>query len=183
MGADNSNDAVVLTTASSLYEEFSLKRIYYSAYSPIPDASRALPAQEPPLQREHRLYQADWLLRFYGYSASEILSGTVDNMLDADIDPKLNWALLNRQRFPIDINTADRQMLLRVPGLGVRSVDRLILARRHSRLRLNDLKRLAGSVQRLRPFVVTDDHRPTNLLDRADLRTLMVPRVEQFSLF
>lgn len=183
VGADDSSDTVVLTAASTLYKEFRLKRIYYSAYSPIPDASKALPAQAPPLGREHRLYQADWLLRFYGYSAAEILSGTTDNMLDPDIDPKLSWALRNRQCFPIDINTADREMLLRIPGLGVRSVDRLILARRHARLRLADLKRLAGSIQRLRPFVTTDDHRPTTMLDRADLRTLMAPRAEQFSLF
>jgi putative DNA modification/repair radical SAM protein len=183
VGADSSSDAVVLTTASSLYDKFRLKRIYYSAFSPIPDASRILPARPAPLQREHRLYQADWLMRFYGFSAPEILSGTTDNMLDPTIDPKLAWALRNRDRFPVDINLADREMLLRIPGLGVRSVDRILLARAHGRLRLDDLKRLAGSIQRLRPFVVTVDHRPTRLLDVADLRTIVAPKVEQLSLF
>ena len=100
-------------------------------------------------------------------------------MLDPTIDPKLAWALRNRDRFPVDINTADREMLLRIPGLGVRSVDQVIRARVHNRLRLDDLKRLAGSIQRLRPFVVTADHRPTRLLDVADLRTIVAPKVEQ----
>jgi predicted DNA-binding helix-hairpin-helix protein len=160
-----------------------MRRIYFSAFSPIPDASHALPARPAPLQREHRLYQADWLMRFYGFSAAEILAGTADEMLDQDIDPKLAWALRNRDRFPVDINAADREMLLRVPGLGVRSVDQILKSRIHARLRLDDLKRLAGSIQRLRPFVVTADHRPTNLLDREHLRTIVAPRAEQLSLF
>ena len=183
VGADSSSDGVILTAAASLYDKYRMKRIYYSAFSPIPDSSRILPARAAPLEREHRLYQADWLIRFYGFSAPEILAGTTDNMLDPQIDPKLAWALRNRDCFPIDINTADREMLLRIPGLGVRSVDRLIKTRMHSRLRLDDLGRLAGSVKRLRPFVVTDDHRPTRLLDMADLRTIVAPRAEQLPLF
>jgi predicted DNA-binding helix-hairpin-helix protein len=174
---------VILTAAASLYDKYRMKRIYYSAFSPIPDSSRILPARAAPLEREHRLYQADWLIRFYGFSAPEILAGTTDNMLDPQIDPKLAWALRNRDCFPIDINTADREMLLRIPGLGVRSVDRLIKTRTHGRLRLDDLGRLTGSVKRLRPFVVTDDHRPTRLLDVADLRTIVAPRAEQLPLF
>ena len=183
VGADSSSDQVILTTASSLYDRYRLKRIYYSAFSPIPDASRTLPAAPAPLQREHRLYQADWLMRYYGFSAPEILAGTTDHMLDQTIDPKLAWALRNRDRFPVDINTADREMLLRIPGLGVRSVDHVLKARVHGRLRLADLKRLAGSIQRLRPFVVTLDHRPTQLLDLADLRATVAPRAEQLCLF
>jgi putative DNA modification/repair radical SAM protein len=183
VGADASSDAVVLTAASSLYDQYRLKRIYYSAFSPIPDASQTLPSRPAPLQREHRLYQADWLMRFYGFSATEILAGTQDNMLDQAIDPKLAWALHNRGRFPVDINTADREMLLRIPGLGVRSVDKILQSRSHTKLRLGDLKRLSGSIQRLRPFVVTADHRPTNLLDLRDLRTIVAPRAEQMSLF
>ena len=183
VGADTSNDSVILTTASTLYDKFRLRRIYYSAFSPIPDGSPVLPTRAAPLQREHRLYQADWLMRFYGFSASEILAGTTDHMLDTEIDPKLAWALRNQHRFPVDINGADRELLLRVPGLGVRSVDRLIKARKHSRLRLDDLKRLAGSVRRIRPFVVTDDHRPTRLLDTANLRSTLTPPTEQLSLF
>ena len=183
VGADSSSDGVILTAAASLYDKYRMKRIYYSAFSPIPDSSRILPARAAPLEREHRLYQADWLIRFYGFSAPEILAGTTDNMLDPQIDPKLAWALRNRDCFPIDINTADREMLLRIPGLGVRSVDRLIKTRTHGRLRLDDLGRLTGSVKRLRPFVVTDDHRPTRLLDVADLRTIVAPRAEQLPLF
>ncbi len=183
VGADSSSDSVVLTAASSLYDQYRLKRIYYSAFSPIPDASRTLPSRPAPLQREHRLYQADWLMRFYGFSASEILDGTQDNMLDQTIDPKLAWALRNRDRFPVDINTADRALLLRIPGLGVRSVEKILQSRSHTRLRIDDLKRLSGSIQRLRPFVVTDDHRPTKLLDLRDLRAHVAPRAEQMSLF
>ena len=183
VGADSSNDSVLLATATSLYDKYRMKRIYYSAFSPIPDASSILPARPAPLQREHRLYQADWLMRFYGFSAHEILAGTKDNMLDQAIDPKLAWALRNRDRFPVDVNTAEREMLLRIPGLGVRSVDHVLRARTHSRLRLNDLRRLAGSIQRLRPFVVTADHRPTRLLDVADLRSVVVPPAKQLSLF
>jgi predicted DNA-binding helix-hairpin-helix protein len=141
--------------------------VYYSAFSPIPDASRALPLQAPPLMREHRLYQADWLLRFYGFGLDEIVAGQREGMLDLDRDPKLAWALRHRERFPVDVNTADRDVLLRIPGLGVRSVDRLIAARRHRTLRLDDVARLVTSVKKLRPFIVTPDHRPTRELDRA----------------
>lgn len=183
VGADTSSDSIVLNAASSLYDKYRMRRIYYSAFSPIPDASQILPSRPAPLQREHRLYQADWLMRFYGFSATEILAGTEDNMLDQQIDPKLAWALRNRHRFPVDINTADREMLLRIPGLGVRSVDKILQSRSYTRLRLDDLKRLSGSIQRLRPFVVTADHRPTRMLDVSDLRSIVAPRAEQMSLF
>jgi putative DNA modification/repair radical SAM protein len=183
VGADSSSDSTVLATASGLYDRYRLKRIYYSAFSPIPHASALLPARPAPLQRENRLYQADWLMRFYGFSATEILAGTADDMLDPEIDPKLAWALRNRQRFPVDVNTADREALLRVPGLGVRSVDRILSARIHGRLRLDDIRRLARSFRRLLPFIVTADHRPARLLDKAALRSLVAPRVQQASLF
>lgn len=183
VGADSSNDSVVLTAATSLYHKYRLRRIYYSAFSPIPDSSAALPSRAAPLEREHRLYQADWLMRFYGFSADEILEGTEGGMLDMEIDPKLAWALRNRNRFPVDINSADREMLLRIPGLGVRSVDRVLQARVHSRLRIGDLKRLAGSIHRMRPFIVTTDHRPTQLLDAANLSGLLRRVDRQLSLF
>ncbi len=183
VGADSSTDSVMLKTASALYGKFRLKRIYYSAFSPIPDASAALPARAAPLGREHRLYQADWLMRFYGFSASEILAGTQDDMLDEQIDPKLAWALRNRHCFPVDVNTADREMLLRVPGLGVRSVGQVLRARLSGRLRLDDLQRLTGSIRRLRPFVIAADHRPTRLLDVSDLRTIVAAPGRQLSLF
>src|SRR3954447_15296570 len=160
IGADGTADAAILSTSATLYANYDLKRIYYSAFSPIPDASSALPAQAAPLAREHRLYQADWLFRFYGFEASEITADLPGGMLDLDIDPKLAWALRHRGRFPIDVNKASRDELLRIPGLGAKTIERLILARRHRTIRLDDLARLAGSLRRARPFVVTADHRP-----------------------
>jgi putative DNA modification/repair radical SAM protein len=182
VGADGASDATILAASASLYAGYRLRRVYYSAFSPIPEASPGLPAQAPPLAREHRLYQADWLLRFYGFSIEEITAGAADGMLDLAIDPKLAWALRHRERFPVDVNRAGRELLLRVPGLGKRSVDRLLAARRHRTLRLEDLGRLAASLHKLRPFVVTADHRPTRLLDRADLGALLRPPA-QLSLF
>ncbi|MBN8873032.1 MAG: putative DNA modification/repair radical SAM protein [Rhodospirillales bacterium] len=182
VGADGSDDATILGRSAGLYGTHRLKRVYYSAFSPIPESSQALPSRAPPLAREHRLYQADWLMRYYGFGSGEILAGAADGMLDLAIDPKLAWALRHRERFPVDVNHAEREMLLRIPGLGVRSVDRLIAARRHRSLRLADLARLAGSERRLRPFVVTADHRPTALLDRADLRSIVAPP-RQLALF
>jgi putative DNA modification/repair radical SAM protein len=182
VGADGVSDAVILGSSATLYASYGLKRVYYSAFSPIPEASPALPVKAPPLQREHRLYQADWLMRFYGFAAEEIVAGAKDGMLDLAIDPKLAWALRHRERFPIDVNRADRDLLLRVPGLGRRSVGRILAARRHRTLRLEDLGRLTASLKKLRPFVVAADHRPTRVLDRLDLRARLAPP-EQLSLF
>ncbi|MCW2248460.1 putative DNA modification/repair radical SAM protein [Azospirillum fermentarium] len=181
VGADGADDRTLLRTSDTLYRRFRLKRVYYSAFSPIPDTSHALPSKAPPLVREHRLYQADWLLRFYGFGVEEI--GGDGGMLDLDIDPKLAWALAHRDRFPVDLNAAPREMLLRVPGLGVKTVDRLIDSRRHRRLRLDDLGRMRVPLRTLTPFVVTADHRPTRLLDRDHLRSLLAPPPEQLSLF
>lgn len=184
VGADATTDAALLDTSAMLYKDYALRRVYYSAFSPIPAASAILPLKAPPLQRENRLYQADWLLRFYGFTAEEVASGGTDGMLDLDIDPKSAWALKNRHRFPLDVNTADREMLLRVPGLGTRSVDRIIAARRHTKLRLADVARLAKSVKRLRPFLITADYRPPARLDGAlDLRPHLASAPEQASLF
>ncbi|WP_395672597.1 putative DNA modification/repair radical SAM protein [Inquilinus sp.] len=183
VGADGADDGVILGTVAGLYAGYRLKRVYYSAFSPIPEASQALPAKAPPLQREHRLYQADWLMRFYGFAAEEILAGAPDGMLDLAVDPKLAWALRHRDRFPLDVNRAERGLLLRVPGLGARTVDRIIEARRIHALRLADLVRLTGGLKRALPFIVTADHRPTRLLDRADLRARLAPPPTQLSLF
>ena len=183
VGADATTDAALLSTSALLYKDYALRRVYYSAFSPIPSPSAVLPLKAPPLQRENRLYQADWLLRFYGFSADEVASASRDGMLDLDIDPKSAWALQNRDRFPLDVNTADREMLLRVPGLGVRSVDKIIAARGHARLRLADIGRLARSVKRLLPFLITIDYRPTKISDRADLRTNLAEAPAQGSLF
>jgi putative DNA modification/repair radical SAM protein len=183
VGADDSNDASVLQTSANLYKNYALRRVYYSAFSPIPEASAVLPLKSPPLQRENRLYQADWLLRHYGFSVAEIASGGENGMLDLEIDPKLAWVLKNRDRFPLDVNTAEREMLLRVPGLGVRAIDRILIARRHTRLRLGDIARLTSGVKRLLPFLITTDHRPVKLGDKLDLRRYLAPPAQQLSLF
>ncbi|MGE4322865.1 MAG: putative DNA modification/repair radical SAM protein [Sphingobium sp.] len=176
VGADGASDSQIIGKANQLYDRFRLRRVYYSAFSPIPDASAVLPLKRPPLLREHRLYQSDWLVRFYGFTADEVRQATdADGMLPLDIDPKLAWALGHRDRFPVDINHASREMLLRVPGLGTRAVSAIIDARRHHRLRLDDLGRLTRSLSRVRPFIVAADWRPTLLIDRLDLRRMMAP--------
>jgi len=184
VGADSANDRDIIGRASALYDRFRLRRVYYSAFSPIPDASAVLPLQRPPLMREHRLYQSDWLMRFYGFGAGEVAdAANADGMLPLDIDPKLAWALKHRESFPVDVNRAPRELLLRVPGLGVKAVDRLIGSRRHRRLRLDDVARLTLSIARVRPFVVAEDWRPTLLTDRADLAARLRPKVKQLELF
>ena len=151
VGADGANDADIIAASASLYASYALKRISIRPSARFPQlSSRLLPLMAAPLQREHRLYQADWLFRFYGFSAAEIAASMDGGMLDLAIDPELAWALRNRARFPIDVNTAAREMLLRVPGLGEKTVDRIIVARRHRTLRLDDLARLSGSVRRAR---------------------------------
>ncbi|HWH22676.1 MAG TPA: biotin synthase, partial [Allosphingosinicella sp.] len=163
---------------------FALRRVYYSAFSPIPDASAVLPLQRPPLMREHRLYQSDWLMRFYGYKPAEVVQATDEaGMLPLDIDPKLAWALKFREHFPVDVNRAPREMLLRVPGLGVKAVDRIVASRRWRRLGLDDVARLTASIAKVRPFILADGWRPTLLIDRADLRQRLKPKTEQFELF
>ncbi len=110
-----------METADTLYRSYRLRRIYYSAFSPIQRASARLPNRAPPLMREHRLYQADWLMRYYEFSVGELAQAMPGGKLDLNVDPKTTWALANREQFPMDVNTAERHLLLRVPGLGVRS--------------------------------------------------------------
>jgi putative DNA modification/repair radical SAM protein len=184
VGADGADDRAIVAKASKLYDRFSLRRVYYSAFSPIPDASAVLPLQRPPLMREHRLYQSDWLMRFYGFKPAEVADAAgADGMLPLDIDPKLAWALKHRDRFPVDVNRAPREALLRVPGLGVKAVDRLIASRRWRRLSLDDVSRLTVSVAKVRPFIVAEGWRPTLLTDRADLAVRLKPKVQQMELF
>ncbi|GGH30723.1 putative DNA modification/repair radical SAM protein [Alsobacter metallidurans] len=184
VGADDANDGHILTTSAALYGGYKLKRVYYSAFSPIPDASKALPLKAAPLIRENRLYQADWLMRFYGFDVAEIVSGGEAGMLSLDMDPKLAWALKHRERFPLDVNLASREELLRVPGLGVRTVDRILSSRRVRSLRGDDLARLKVPLRKVSPFIVLPDHRPTKLLDRADLQAwLKPPSTQQLDLF
>ncbi|MFM5917122.1 MAG: putative DNA modification/repair radical SAM protein [Novosphingobium sp.] len=182
VGADDASDTTILAGSQRLYSGYRLKRVYYSAFSPIPDASNVLPLIKPPLMREHRLYQADWLLRFYGFSVDEIATGTRDGMLDLAIDPKLAWALQHRGRFPVDVNRAEREMLLRVPGLGAKVVARILRARRYKRLGFADLLRIGARMKNAKPFVITADWRPIELGDRGDLRSLFVPPPRQLSL-
>jgi putative DNA modification/repair radical SAM protein len=183
VGADAATDSDVILRASGLYDAFGMRRVYYSAFSPIPDASAILPLKRPPLMREHRLYQSDWLMRFYGFAPAEVMSATDDGMLPLDIDPKLAWALKYREHFPVDINRGPRAMLLRIPGLGVKAVNRIISSRRWRRLNLSDVARLTVSIGKLRPFIVTADWRPLTLSDKADLRSLIAPKLEQMELF
>ncbi|MDQ6640863.1 MAG: putative DNA modification/repair radical SAM protein [Pseudomonadota bacterium] len=169
VGADASGDGAILATSAGLYGAYRLKRVYYSAFSPIPDAARALPLRAPPLVREHRLYQADWLMRFYGFGHAELAPAASD-MLSLEIDPKLAWALAHRELFPVDLDRAPKETLLRVPGLGVKAVARLLQARRVRRLRSADLERLHVPLAKVLPFVELVDHRPGKALDGAALR-------------
>ena len=181
VGADATDDKGILATSDRLYNAYRLRRVYYSAFSPIPDSSSALPPRAPPLMREHRLYQADWLMRFYSFEAVEIVPD--GGLLDLEIDPKLAWALANRQRFPVDVNKADRESLLRVPGMGVRTVDRLLSIRRHKAVRLEDLGRLRVQLAKVAPFIITADRQiGTSTLDRLDLRKRLMPKPAQLSL-
>ena len=163
VGADDATDGEILQRSSALYGGYKLRRVYYSAFSPIPDATARLPLAKPPMMREHRLYQADWLMRFYGFDREEI-AGTDEN-LDLAIDPKLSWALRHRDQFPIDVNRADREALLRTPGLGVKAVNRLLDLRRHKRVTLDDVKKIARGIERVKPFIVTADWTPVALAD------------------
>jgi predicted DNA-binding helix-hairpin-helix protein len=177
VGADASSDRTIMDMSTNLYAAYGLRRVYYSAFSPIPDASAILPPRPAPLLREHRLYQADWLLRFYGFAVGELATDAAGNM-PLEVDPKLAWALANRGLFPVDVNRAARDMLLRVPGMGVKSAGRVIAARRHRRLRMDDLARLRLSVARLAPFIVAADHHPGASLDSVQL----APKLRQLAL-
>lgn len=183
VGADGANDATILGTSARLYGSYGLKRVYYSAFSPIPDASSKLPLIKPPLVREHRLYQADWLYRFYGFDIGEITSATADGNLDLELDPKLAWALAHRDRFPVDVNKAAKEMLLRVPGFGTKTVRSILSSRRFRRLRIEDLGRLGVSLRKVQPFIVADGWTPHRMIDRSDLRQMFSPQPEQLTLF
>ena len=182
VGADASSDATILDTAATLYASYKLKRVYYSAYSPIPSASSRLPGKAPPLVREHRLYQADWLMRHYGFEAAEITAAS-GGSLDLEIDPKLAWALAHRDRFPVDINRADREALLRVPGLGVRNVKRIVATRRRRTLRYVDLVKLRCDVEKAKAFITTPDWRPAAAMQPSStLRAALTAQARQLPL-
>ena len=182
VGADASSDRDILAMSTNLYGSYGLRRVYYSAFSPIPDASARLPPDHAPLVREHRLYQADWLMRFYGFSAPELEMDKAGN-LDLTVDPKLSWALAHRDQFPVDINTAPKEMLLRIPGIGVKSVNAILRARRHRHLRMEDLARLRLPLTKLSAFVTAAGHQGGAGLDSERLRQRVLPRPKQADLF
>ena len=158
VGADATDDSTILHTAQSLYSDYRLRRVYYSAFSPIPHSPKTVPFEAPPLLREHRLYQADFLLRGYGFRAEELITGPGN--LPLDIDPKLAWALSNREHFPVDLNLAEPALIARIPGIGILSAKRLVALRRQKRIRFEDLTRLRCSLEKAKPFIVTQDYRP-----------------------
>lgn len=183
VGATDTSDRDILDTSTHLYDKHKMRRVYYSAFSPIPHADSRLPGQSPPLVREHRLYQADWLIRFYGFDARELTTENSAN-LDLDLDPKLAWALRNRERFPVDINRAEKELLLRVPGIGERGVKRILQTRRHHAIRDEDLAKLGIVYKKARAFIITADrHAGPLTLDSVGLTEKVKPKHRQLSLF
>ncbi len=179
VGATATPDRSVLFTANRLYRTHRLRRVYYTSYSPIQSAHHALPVKAPPLVREHRLYQADWLLRFYGFEVGELVT-RADGNLDLDVDPKTAWALAHREFFPVDVNKASREELLRVPGLGTTSVGKILRGRRHRSLSRADLKRLRAPLTRMLPFVITaDDWSEARDIDAPNLAARIQPGEQQ----
>lgn len=159
IGASDESDKDIMYTARNYYKEFQLKRVYYSGYIPISEDSRMpVIGTQPPLLRENRLYQTDWLMRFYGYEVQEILNDENPN-LDIQVDPKLSWALRNPQYFPVDINTADYKMILRIPGIGVKSAKKIVQARQFGRIHEYQLKNLGVAFNRAKYFMRCSDSR------------------------
>ena len=158
VGADETDDSTILHSAQALYGNYKLRRVYYSAFSPIPQSPNTVPFEAPPLLREHRLYQADFLLRGYGFEVGELLSGPGN--LALDIDPKLAWALQNREVFPLDLNRAEASLIARIPGIGLRTTERLVELRRQRRIRYEDVARMRCVLAKAKPFIITSDYHP-----------------------
>ncbi|WP_025141800.1 putative DNA modification/repair radical SAM protein [Pedobacter jeongneungensis] len=157
IGATPESDKDIMYTANAFYKNFALKRVYYSGYVPISNDTRMpILGTQPPLLRENRLYQTDWLMRFYGFKVQEILNDANPN-LDVDIDPKLSWAIRNMQHFPVDINTADYKMILRIPGIGVMSAQKIVQARKFGKLRIDQLKKIGVAYNRAKHFITCLD--------------------------
>jgi putative DNA modification/repair radical SAM protein len=157
IGATPETDKDIMYTADRFYKSFALRRVYYSGYIPISNDTRMpVLGTQPPLLRENRLYQTDWLMRFYGFNVREILNDANPH-LDIDIDPKLSWALRNLQHFPIDINTADYRMILRVPGIGVGSANKIVQARKFGKLHIYQLKNIGISYNKAKHFIKCAD--------------------------
>lgn len=167
IGATPESDRSILTLSENLYDRFKLKRVYYSAYVPI-GKNPLLPVTAPPLLREHRLYQADWLLRYYSFRAGELLDEENPNFSNL-LDPKCEWALRHMEQFPVEINSAPYEMILRVPGIGVRSALKIVKARRYGRLSFDDLKKMRISMKRAKYFVVANGKTFGNIWLRQEL--------------
>ncbi len=160
IGATPATDRQILSTATHLYTSYKLRRVYYTGFSPYPEADTRLPLKPAPLIREHRLYQSDWLVRFYGFLASELTSD--DNPdLSLTEDPKTTWARTHPEFFPVDVNAAPREALLRIPGIGYKNVDRILSIRKYHRLNLGDLRKLHVRVNNSLPYLIADDHLPS----------------------
>jgi putative DNA modification/repair radical SAM protein len=160
IGATPANDRQILETATRLYTQHKLRRIYYTGFSPYPEADARLPLKAAPLVREHRLYQSDWLMRFYGFEASELTSEDQPS-LSLTEDPKTVWARNHPEYFPVDVNRGCKEALLRVPGIGHRNVDRILQIRRYHALLVPDLKKLNVRIKSALPYLVAVDHLPT----------------------
>lgn len=189
VGASPESDFDILKLSSALYDRALLKRVYYSAYIPVNDAKN-LPSiiTAPPILREHRLYQADWLLRFYGFSYDELLTRDRSH-LDENFDPKTFWALSNMHFFPLEVNKASKEELIRVPGIGIRSAFKIINARRLKRLKLEDLTNLKISIKKAQYFILCDGVfqksvplYPESIKDIL-LKSLKIKKIEQPTLF
>lgn len=161
IGASPETDKTILTLSQNLYDKYSMKRVFFSAYIPL-GTNPLLPVTAPPLLREHRLYQADWLLRFYGFRAEELLSNDNPNFSTL-IDPKCEWALRHLEMFPVEINTAPYQMILRIPGIGVRSALKIVKARRYTRLTFEDLRKMRISMKRAKYFITVNGRTYNNM--------------------
>jgi putative DNA modification/repair radical SAM protein len=184
VGATATPDATILQKSESLYRKFALRRVYYTAFTPIENSNPILPPEKTPLMREHRLYEADWLIRHYGFTASEITHGAKQKNLDLEKDPKLAWALRHREYFPVDVNSAPARQLLRVPGLGARNVSRILKIRHYHRITLADLAKLRVVVARAKWFITTADYNPNVYkLDSESLEERLKPKTIQPSLF
>ncbi len=184
VGASDSTDKTILTKAEALYNKFQLRRVYYSAFSPAAFTDPNLKKEKTPPMREHRLYEADWLIRNYGFAAHEVTTGLEGGNLDLENDPKLAWALRHRSLFPVDVNRASKSLLLRIPGIGIRNVSRILSIRRFHRLGLEDLARLKVTLSRAKWFITTADHNPDVFqLDTAKLSSLVKRNAIQPSLF
>ncbi|ERI94800.1 putative DNA modification/repair radical SAM protein [Clostridiales bacterium oral taxon 876 str. F0540] len=193
IGATKDSDYKIMKLSENLYNKFNLKRVYYSAYVPVNNSPKLPSLINPPMIREHRLYQADWLLRFYDFSASELLNENNPN-LDINFDPKTDWAIKNIYQFPVEINSAPKKMLLRIPGIGVRSVQKILAARRVHLLNFDDLKKLGIVLKRAQYFItckgkyygdisLSQDLIKKKLSPKVDLNYFDNPGFEQLTLF